>query len=132
MQNPSAGKVFRVGARASHGLSSISFLSRFTGSLGGMTGPEAPRDPPDPDRKSILEVVPAPAVLTELARGFLLVRDSDPERAVRFAATFLKERSGDRRPEQLPSAPKITLARLALGRFPRGAVEPSGPYPTRP
>lgn len=36
------------------------------------------------------EVVPARAVLTELARGFLLSAP-DPERAKRFASSFLKE-----------------------------------------
>jgi hypothetical protein len=94
-----------------------------------MSGTESPRDP---ERRTLFEVVPAPAVLTELARGFLLLRDSDPDRAVRFAATFLKERSGVARPERVEAVPKITLARLSLGRFPRGAVEPSGAYPLRP
>jgi hypothetical protein len=40
------------------------------------------------------EIVPARAVLTELARGFLLSQDADPERAKRFATTFLRERAG--------------------------------------
>lgn len=38
----------------------------------------------------LAEVVPARAVLTELARGFLLSAP-DPERAKRFATSFLKE-----------------------------------------
>lgn len=92
-----------------------------------MSGSVPDRGPPDPERKTLQEVVPAPAVLTELARGFLLVRDSDPDRAVRFAATFLKERAGAPRPERVETVPKITLARLSLGRSPRGAVEPGGP-----
>ncbi|MGP8078426.1 MAG: hypothetical protein ACLQD8_07410 [Thermoplasmata archaeon] len=96
-----------------------------------MTGSAPYRDPPDPERKGLLEIVPAPAVLTELARGFLLVRDSDPDRALRFAATFLKERAGAPRSERVEAVPKITLARLSLGRSPRGAVEPSAPYPGR-
>ncbi len=37
------------------------------------------------------EVVPARAVLTELARGFLLTASQDPERAKRFASSFLRE-----------------------------------------
>lgn len=53
-------------------------------------------------------IVPARAVLTELARGFLLVNDSDRDRARRFAATFLKEHSGP------ASAPRV----ISLQRFP--------------
>jgi hypothetical protein len=69
------------------------------------------------------EVVPARAVLTELARGFLLERDHDPTRAIRFAATFLKEQTGtDRRP-QPPSPPPLSPARRDFGRIPHGAVE---------
>jgi hypothetical protein len=94
-----------------------------------MTGSTPESDRPDPERKPFLEIVPAPAVLTELARGFLLVRDSDPDRALKFAATFLREKSGAPRPERIEAVPKITLARLSLGRSPRGAVEPtSGAY----
>lgn len=92
-----------------------------------MSGSDVAGRRPDPDRKEFREVVPAPAVLTELARGFLLVRDSDPDRALRFAETFLKERAGSARPERVETVPKLTLARLALGRSPRGAVEPAGP-----
>ena len=40
------------------------------------------------------EIVPPRAVLTELARGFLLSQDADPERAKRFASSFLRERAG--------------------------------------
>jgi hypothetical protein len=85
----------------------------------------------DPERKDLLEIVPTRAVLTELARGFLLVRDSNPDSAVRFAATFLKERAGEARPERVETVPKITLARLALGRSPHGPVEPFGAPPSR-
>jgi len=106
------------------GESNGSFLRRPDGSAPSMTGSSSDGSTPDPERKQLLEIVPAPAVLTELARGFLLVRDSDPDRAVRFAATFLREHSGAPRPERVEAVPKITLARLALGRAPRGAVEP--------
>ncbi|MGB6499850.1 MAG: hypothetical protein WBG19_00395 [Thermoplasmata archaeon] len=106
------------------GESNRSFLNRERGSAPGMTGAPPEHDPTDPERKGLFEVVPAPAVLTELARGFLLVRDSDPERALRFASTFLRERAGSPRPERVEAVPKITLARLSLGRSPRGAVEP--------
>ncbi|HTP54687.1 MAG TPA: hypothetical protein VML94_07010 [Thermoplasmata archaeon] len=91
-----------------------------------MTGSAEEPEHADPERKPLLDIVPAPAVLTELARGFLLVRDSDPDRAVKFAATFLREHSGAPRPERVETVPKITLARLSLGRSPRGAVEPAG------
>lgn len=87
--------------------------------------------PREPDEKELLEVVPTRAVLTELARGFLLVRDSNPDGAVRFAATFLREQAGAERPARVEAVPKLTLARLALGRNPRGAVEPGGTFPGR-
>lgn len=73
--------------------------------------------------EEIEEIVPARAVLTELARGFLLAQESDPAQAVRFAATFLKERAGRRPPTRVESVHSVTMARLALGRFPQGAVE---------
>ncbi|HTT25775.1 MAG TPA: hypothetical protein VMH90_02275 [Thermoplasmata archaeon] len=55
-----------------------------------------------PDPLPLQEVVPARAVLTELARGFLLVQNSDPVHAARFARSFLKEQAG---PTVLPRAP---------------------------
>jgi len=73
--------------------------------------------------EEIEEVVPARAVLTELARGFLLVQESDPAQAVRFAATFLRERAGRHPPAHVESVHSVTMARLALNRFPQGAVE---------
>jgi len=73
--------------------------------------------------EEIEEVVPARAVLTELARGFLLVQETDPAQAVRFAVTFLKERAGRPPPTRVESVHRVTMARLALGRFPQGAVE---------
>jgi hypothetical protein len=85
----------------------------------------SPEEPDDPEVEEIHEVVPARAVLTELARGFLLVHQSNPARAVRFAETFLKEKSGRMEPRHVESVPKVTLARLSLGRHPRGAVEPA-------
>jgi hypothetical protein len=90
---------------------------------------ESSGEPAGGEDKEFREVVPARAVLTELARGFLLVRDSSPERAVRFAATFLKERSGAPLPQRAEPASNVTIARLALGRSPRGAVEPRGRPP---
>jgi hypothetical protein len=77
----------------------------------------------DEEVEEIREVVPARAVLTELARGFLLVQGSDPERAVQFATTFLRERAGRTPPTRVESVNRVTMARLTLGRFPQGAVE---------
>ncbi len=82
----------------------------------------------EPDERTVEEVVPARAVLTELARGFLLVHESNPDRARQFAATFLREKSGGGPPVRVEPVTKVTMARLALGRSPRGAVEP---YVTR-
>ena len=73
--------------------------------------------------EAIEQVVPARAVLTELARGFLLVHDSDPAQAVRFATTFLKEQAGRTSTARAETVPRVTMARLSLGRFPQGAVE---------
>jgi hypothetical protein len=87
---------------------------------------EAADDRSSEDADELREVIPARAVLTELARGFLLVRDSSPDRAARFAATFLREQTGTAgaAPRTEPAS-KVTLARLSLGRLPRGAVEPT-------
>jgi len=109
--------------------SNTGFLRRLRGWLADMSTSATAPGPRDPERKELLEIVPARAVLTELARGFLLVRDTNPDRAVRFAATFLKERAGEPKPERVETVPKLTLARLALGRSPHGPVEPFGPPP---
>jgi len=82
-------------------------------------------EPYDPELKPLDEIVPARAVLTELARGFLLVHESNPERAVRFAETFLKEREGRSASFRAEPVPQVSIARLSLGRHHRGAVEPS-------
>jgi hypothetical protein len=64
--------------------------------------PRAPfSDPP----RALEEVVPGRAVLTELARGFLLVNDSDPQRAARFARRFLQEQTGGRSSTEGSRAP---------------------------
>jgi len=77
----------------------------------------------DKEVESIHEVVPERAVLTELARGFLLAQRSDPAQAVQFATTFLRERAGRLPPARVESVNHVTMARLSLGRFPQGAVE---------
>lgn len=91
-----------------------------------MAPQEDPGDLYDSEEEELKEVVPARAVLTELARGFLLVHESNPDRAVRFAETFLRERAGRAAQPHVESVPKVTIARLSLGRYPRGAVEPFG------
>ncbi len=80
----------------------------------------------EPDERPVEEVVPARAVLTELARGFLLVQESNPLKARQFAETFLREQSGGAAPTRVEPVRKVTMARLTLGRGPRGAVEPRG------
>lgn len=77
----------------------------------------------DGEVEAIHEVVPERAVLTELARGFLLVHETDRAQAVQFAATFLKERAGRSTAARVESVNHVTMARLTLGRFPQGAVE---------
>ncbi|HKV90340.1 MAG TPA: hypothetical protein VJQ43_03980 [Thermoplasmata archaeon] len=58
------------------------------------------------------EVIPPRAVLTELARGFLMSQGSDPDSARRFAQTFLRERAGPP-----PPPPRVVPAeRLAYVR----------------
>ncbi len=72
------------------------------------------------------EVVPPRSVLTELARGFLLTRDLDGRRAMRFASTFLREQHSAPevvRVAAVPEAPPVTFARRLLGRLPYAAVE---------
>jgi hypothetical protein len=88
-------------------------------------------EPVDSEMDELREVVPGRAVLTELARGFLLVHQSNPDRAVRFAETFLRECTGVAPPARVETTRPVTLARLQLGRLPRGAVEPSNFPPPR-
>lgn len=89
-----------------------------------MDSPPGPAGLDDREAEEIREVVPARAVLTELARGFLLVHETNPVAAVRFAETFLREQTGHLPATHAEPEPRLTRARLALGRFPRGAVEP--------
>jgi hypothetical protein len=53
------------------------------------------RPAPDPPDLPIEKVVPPRAVLTELARAFLLVNEIDRKQAARFASSFLKERAAE-------------------------------------
>lgn len=63
----------------------------------------------DPDGEPPVDplraVVPSRAVLTELARGFLLLHERDPSRASRFAATFVREQAGPR--DEGPIRPRL-------------------------
>jgi hypothetical protein len=88
-------------------------------------------DPLGPETDGLRPVVPGRAVLTELARGFLLVHESNPDRAVRFAETFLRECTGGIPAGRVESTRPVTLARLRLGRSPRGAVDPTNFPPSR-
>jgi hypothetical protein len=93
-----------------------------------MGSAEEPERTPATEGEEIRAVVPARAVLTELARGFLLVHESSREQAVRFASTFLKEQSGEiAAPDAGP--PPVTRARRSLGLYPRGAIDPSSSRP---
>lgn len=76
-------------------------------------------------------VVPGRAVLTELARGFLLVHESNPGRAVRFAETFLRERAAAEAPDRVDASRPVTAARRRLGLLPHGAVDPGNFPPPR-
>lgn len=84
-----------------------------------------------PEIGELRTAVPARAVLTELARGFLLVHQSNPDRAVRFAETFLREQLGATGGSRVDSTRPVTLARRQWGRLPRGAVDPTNFPPTR-
>ena len=74
-----------------------------------MDRPIGPRRTPEVTLDPLPQVVPARAVLTELARGFLLLHERDPARASQFAATFLRERAG-RTPEE-PVRPHLPSVR---------------------
>jgi hypothetical protein len=67
-----------------------------------------------PEPLPLQEVVPARAVLTELARGFLLVQNSDPVHAARFARSFLKEHAGPTVPERAPPSERLTNVRRGV------------------
>jgi hypothetical protein len=90
-----------------------------------------PEESPDPEVESLRTVVPGRAVLTELARGFLLVHESNPGRAVRFAEGFLKECSERQADPRVDASRPVTDARRRLGRLPSGAVDPTNFPPVR-
>ncbi len=76
-------------------------------------------------------MVPARAVLTELARGFLLAHETNPDRAVRFAATFLREYAGTPAPTRVEGTRPVSLGRRRLGTGDSGEVDPTNFPPVR-
>jgi hypothetical protein len=92
-----------------------------------MGGGAKERPPTGEGREGDEPVIPARAVLTELARGFLLVQESNPVRARQFALTFLREHAIPEGNERVETPASVTPARRVLGRYPRGAVEPLPP-----
>lgn len=70
--------------------------------------------------------VPHRAVLTELARGFLLTHASDPDQAAQFAATFLREHEGTFTPSRVVSPRHIASVRKGVAA---AVHESRGPVP---
>ena len=68
---------------------------------------------PASDLYPLRGIVPERAVLTELARGFLLAHESDPCQARRFAASFLRERSGE--PASMRVVPRAQVPSVRRG-----------------
>jgi hypothetical protein len=89
------------------------------------------RRPPEERVRDLQEVVPARAVLTELARGFLLVHASNPDRALRFATTFVRECSGTAAAARAEAARRVTPPRRRWGTTDTGPVDPSNFPPKR-
>ncbi|GEM_PF-3725639 len=73
------------------------------------------RRPGTAEAARIAEIVPARAVLTELARGFLMVQAGDPERAKQFASSFLKEQVGRQGPGRIVPASRRPTVRRGVG-----------------
>ncbi len=96
-----------------------------------MGSPSPKRDPRDPSLDELREMVPARAVLTELARGFLLAQGTNPDRAVRFAATFLREYTGRPAPTRVEGTRPVPLGRRRLGTGESGEIDPTNFPPVR-
>jgi hypothetical protein len=90
-----------------------------------------PRRPPEEPTHELREVVPARAVLTELARGFLLVHTSNPERALQFATTFVRECSGTAAAARAEATRRALSPRRPWGTTDTGPVDPSNFPPKR-
>jgi hypothetical protein len=89
------------------------------------------RRPREEPTRELEEIVPARAVLTELARGFLLVHASNPDRALQFATTFVRECSGVAAAGRAESTRPAPVPRRRWGTTDTGAVEPSNFPPRR-
>ena len=89
------------------------------------------RRPLEEPTRELREVVPARAVLTELARGFLLVQASNPARAVEFATTFVRECSGTAAAARAEADRRARNPRRRWTPSDTGAVEPSNFPPRR-
>lgn len=87
-------------------------------------GGRARRREEPPPLRPIPEVVPARAVLTELARGFLMVQRSDPAHAARFARSFLQEQAGAGRPDRPVPSERLPQVRRGVA-----ALQESGSSP---
>jgi len=118
----------RVASDAAWNVSLYAVVSGRIGPMGNDTAQDAESDP---EIDSLRGVVPGRAVLTELARGFLLVHESNPGRALRFAETFLRECSDRERERDRTEPAPVASNRRMLGRLPRGAVDPSNFPPVR-
>jgi alkanesulfonate monooxygenase SsuD/methylene tetrahydromethanopterin reductase-like flavin-dependent oxidoreductase (luciferase family) len=74
----------------------------------------ATRPIPPEEGRPLGEAVPARAVLTELARGFLLTQPWDPDSAKRFAISFLREQAGRSPPARLVSIQRQPTVRRGV------------------
>jgi hypothetical protein len=81
--------------------------------------------------RELREVVPARAVLTELARGFLLMQGSHPDRALQFAATFVRECAGTATPPHSDATRPVSVPARRRPPTDTGPVDPSNFPPRR-
>lgn len=81
-------------------------------------GVRPPRRVSEENLRAITEIVPARAVLTELARGFLLAQSADPRRAREFASTFLKEKAGRPGPGRIVPVNRRPTVRRRVAELP--------------
>lgn len=92
---------------------------------------------PAPGTRPLADVVPPRAVLTELARGFLLLQNGDPERAKQFASSFLREREGRPTPGRIVPVNRRPAVRRGIAAALRETDDEdyyaeSGGYATEP
>lgn len=93
----------------------------------------APKRRPAPGETGrIAEIVPARAVLTELARGFLMVQNGDPERAKQFASSFLREQAGRTGPGRIVPVSRRPTVRRGMGAVGTDGYSVSSAYSDDP